>query len=120
MMKIFKHCMVCVVAVAIFFSQVLGANADSLNGRFQNAGFISVMTQENRVIKAVDMIISQFGGQGAEKNVQKVAGLMGMEAAIFGLIAYLVYFFTRKPPSPGRTTGGRTFDALAHSAWAFN
>ncbi|WP_375663661.1 hypothetical protein [Bartonella sp. CL63NXGY] len=119
-MKIFKHCIVCFVAVAIFFSQVLGANADSLNDRFQNAGFISVMTQENRVIKAVDMIISQFGGQGAEKDVQKVAGLMGMEAAIFGLVAYLVYFFTRKPPSPNRETGGRAFDAFAYSAWALN
>ncbi len=120
MMKIFKHCIVCFVAVAIFFSQILRANADSLNGRFQNAGFISVMTQENRIIKAVDMIISQFGGQGAEKNVQKVAGLMGLETAIFGLIAYLVYFFTRKPPSPNRETGGRTFDAFAHSSWALN
>ncbi|WP_375619916.1 MULTISPECIES: hypothetical protein [unclassified Bartonella] len=119
-MKIFKHCIVCVVAFAIFFSQVLGANAGSLNGRFQNAGFISVMTQENRVIKAVDMIISQFGGQGAGKNVQKVAGLMGIETAIFALIAYFVYFFTRKPPSPSRETGGRAFDALAYSAWALN
>ncbi len=120
MMKIFKHCVLCVVAVAIFFSQILGANADSLNGRFQNAGFISVMTHENRVIKAVDMIISQFGGQGAEKNVQKVAILMGIETLIFGLVAYLVYFFTRTPSSPERTTGGRMFDALAHSAWALN
>ncbi|WP_330168829.1 hypothetical protein [Bartonella grahamii] len=119
-MKIFKHCMLCVVAVAIFFSQVLGANANSLNGRFQNAGFISVMTQENRVIKAVNMIISQFGEQGAEKNVQKVVALMGAEALIFGLVAYLVYFFTRTPPGPKRTTGGKVFDALAHSAWALN
>ncbi|WP_273717710.1 MULTISPECIES: hypothetical protein [Bartonella] len=119
-MKIFNHCIVYVVAMAIFFSQVFCANADSLNGRFQNTGFISVMTQENGVTKAVNMIISQFGGQGAEKNVHKVAALMGMEAAIFGLIAYLVYFFTRKPPSPRRATGGRTFDAVTHSAWALN
>ncbi|WP_375694200.1 hypothetical protein [Bartonella sp. AD24XZML] len=117
-MKIFKHCIVCFVAVAIFFSQILRANADSLNGRFQNAGFISVMTQENRVIKAVDMVISQFEGQGGEKNVQKVAGLMGMEAAIFGFIAYLVYFFTRKPPDPRRSAGERAFDAFVYSAWA--
>ncbi|WP_375616294.1 hypothetical protein [Bartonella sp. AP58NXGY] len=118
MMKIFKHCIVCFVAVAIFFSQILRANADSLNGRFQNAGFISVMTQENRVIKAVDMIISQFGGQGAEKNVQKVAGLIGFETAIFGFIAYLIYFFTRKPPDPSSSVGERAFTAFAYSAWA--
>nr|WP_275046227.1 hypothetical protein [Bartonella sp. MM73XJBT.G] len=106
--------------MAIFFLQVLGANADSLNDRFQNTGFISVMTQENGVTKAVNMIMSQFGGQGAEENVQKVVALMGLETAFFGLIAYLVYFFTRKPPSPNRATGGRTFDAVAHSAWALN
>ncbi|WP_083868445.1 hypothetical protein, partial [Bartonella queenslandensis] len=114
------HCILYVVAIAIFFSQVLGANADSLNGRLQNTGFVSVMTQENGVTKAVNMIINQLGGQSAEKNVQKVAALMGMEAAIFGLIAYLVYFFSRKPPSPKRATGGRTFDAVTHSAWALN
>ncbi|CAK01827.1 hypothetical protein [Bartonella tribocorum] len=119
-MKIFKHCIVCLVATAIFFSQVLGANANSLNGRFQNDDFISGMTQENGVTKAVNMIINQLGGQSDEKNVQKVAALMGMEAAIFGLIAYLVYFFSRKPPSPKRSSGGRIFDALAYSAWAFN
>lgn len=119
MMKIFKHCILYVVAIALFFSQVLGANADSLNGRFQNTGFISVMAQENGVTKAVNMIISQFGGQGAEKNVHKVAALMGMETAIFGLIAYLVYFFTRESPSPTREIGGRIFDAFASSVWAF-
>lgn len=120
MMKIFKHCILYVVAMAIFFSQVFGANADSLNNRFQNIGFISVMTQENGVNKAVNMIMNQFGGKRADKNVQKVAALMGMEAAIFGLIAYLVYFFTRKPPSPNRATGGRIFDAFAYSSWALN
>lgn len=120
MMKIFKHCILYVVAMAIFFSQVLGANADSLNDRFQNTGFISVMTQENGVTKAINMIMNQFGGQGAEKNIQKVVALMGMEAALFGLIAYFVYFFTRKPPSANRATGGRAFDAIAHSAWALN
>lgn len=120
MMKIFKHCILYVVAMAIFFSQVLGANADSLNDRFQNTGFISVMTQENGVTKAINMIMNQFGGQGAEKNIQKVVALMGMEAALFGLIAYFVYFFTRNPPSSNRATGGRTFDAVAHSAWALN
>ncbi|PIT69356.1 hypothetical protein [Bartonella tribocorum] len=119
-MKIFRHCVLYVVAIALFFSQVLGAHADSLNGRFQDAGFISAMTQENGVTKAVNMIIGQFGGQGTEKNIHKVAALMGMEAAIFGLVAYLVYFFTRKPPSPNRETGGRIFDAFAHSAWTLN
>ncbi|WP_375703453.1 hypothetical protein [Bartonella sp. AD13SXNS] len=117
-MKIFKQCILCVVAVAIFFSQVLGANADSLNGRFQNAGFISIMSQENRVIRAVDMVISQFGGQSRKKDVQKVAGLIGFETAIFGFIAYLVYFFTRKPPDPSSSVGERAFTAFAYSAWA--
>ncbi|EJF86077.1 hypothetical protein [Bartonella rattimassiliensis] len=117
-MKIFKHCILCFVATAIFFSQVLKTNADSLNGRLQNDDFVSMMTQENGVTKAVNMIISQVGGQSAEKNVQKVAALMGFEAAIFGLIAYLVYFFTRKPPSAKRATGGRVFDAISYSAWA--
>ncbi len=120
MMKIFKHCILYVVAMAIFFSQVLGANADSFNDRFQNTGFISVMTQENGVTKAVNMIMNQFGGQDAEKNVQKVVALMGMEVAIFGLISYFVYFFTRKPPSSSRATGKRAFNAIAHSAWALN
>lgn len=119
MMKIFKHCIVYLVAVAIFFSQVLGANADSLNSRLQNDNFISMMTQENGVTKAVNMIINQLGGQSAEKNVQKVAALMGMEAAIFGLIAYLVYFFSRKPPSPARGMSGKVFDAINYSAWAW-
>ncbi|MBB4076658.1 hypothetical protein GGR08_000964 [Bartonella fuyuanensis] len=119
-MKIFKNCILCFVIVGILFSHVLKANADSLNNRFQNAGFISVMTQENRVFKAVNLIINRFKGQNTEKNIQKVAGLMGAEALIFGLVAYLVYFFTRKPPSSSRATGGRTFDAFTHSAWAFN
>lgn len=120
MMKIFKHCIVCLVATAIFFSQVLGANANSLNGRLQNDDFIPTITQENGVTKAVNMIINRLGGESAEQNVQKVAALMGMEAAIFGLVAYLVYFFSRKPPSPTRGIGGKIFDALTYSAWAFN
>ncbi|WP_212112303.1 hypothetical protein [Bartonella queenslandensis] len=118
-MKICKHCIVYLVAVAIFFSQVLGANADSLNGKLQNDDFNPVATQENGVTKAVNMIINQFEGQSAEKNVQKVAALMGMEAAIFGLIAYLVYFFSRKPPSPSRGMSGKIFDAINYSAWAW-
>ncbi|WP_375666469.1 hypothetical protein [Bartonella sp. TT121SHDZB] len=117
-MEIFKNCMLCVVAVVIFFSQVLRVNADSLNDRFQNAGFTSIMSQENRVIKAVDMIINQFGRPSTEKNVHKVAALMGMETAIFGFIAYLVYFFTRQPPDPGKSVGERTFTAFARSVWA--
>ncbi|WP_375674680.1 hypothetical protein [Bartonella sp. CL100XZDX] len=119
-MRIFKHCISCVVAVAIFFSQVLGANADSLNGRFQNADFISVMKKENRVIKTVKAIISQFSEQSREKDVQKVAGLIGMEPAIFGLIAFLVYFFTRKPPDPRKSAGEKAFTAFTRSAWALN
>ncbi|WP_254474228.1 hypothetical protein [Bartonella sp. B1098] len=46
MMKIFKNCILCIVEVAIFFSQVLGENAHFVNGGFQNAGFISAMKQE--------------------------------------------------------------------------
>ncbi|WP_273758282.1 hypothetical protein [Bartonella sp. AU55XJBT] len=61
-----------------------------MNGGFQNTGFISAMKQENGVIKTINAIMSQFVGQSVEKNVQKVAGLMGMEAATFGLIAYFV------------------------------
>ncbi|WP_175869426.1 hypothetical protein [Bartonella gabonensis] len=119
-MKIFKHCILYIIAIAIFFSQVFCVNANSLNGGFQNTGFISVMTQENGVTKAVNMIMSQFGEQSAEKNVQKVVALLGMETAFFGLIAYFVYFFTRNPPSAKRGTSGKTFDAMAHSAWALN
>ncbi|WP_212112302.1 hypothetical protein [Bartonella queenslandensis] len=119
-MKIFKHCISCVVAVAIFFSQILGANADSLNGRFQNDDFISVMKEENGVIKTVKAIISQISGQSGERDVQKVAGLIGMEAAIFGLIAYLAYFFSRKPPTHHQKPGERAFTAFARSAWALN
>ncbi|WP_246464860.1 hypothetical protein [Bartonella phoceensis] len=118
MMKIFSHFIVCVVAVAILFSQILGANADSLNSRFQNTGSIFEMRQENGAAETVNTIISRFAGQSIEKDVQKVVGLIGMEAAIFGLVAYLVYFFTRRPPSAQRATGGRVFDALTYSIWA--
>ncbi|CAK01828.1 hypothetical protein [Bartonella tribocorum] len=117
-MKIFKHCISCVVAVAIFFSQVLGASADTLNGRFQNTGFISVMKQENGVIKTVKDIIRQFSGQSSEKGVQKVAGLIGAEVAIFGLLAYLFYFFSAPALPPHQKPGQRAFTAFARSAWA--
>ncbi|PIT68619.1 hypothetical protein CEV08_07655 [Bartonella tribocorum] len=80
--------------MAIFFSQVLGVNAGSLNSKFQDTGLISVMTQENGVIKAADMVIRQFGAQGAEKNIQRVVGLIGMESALLGGVGFIIFAIT--------------------------
>ncbi len=61
--------------------------------------------------------MSQFVGQSVEKNVQKVAGLMGMEAEIFGLVAYFIYLFTREPHH--QTPGQRAFTSYARSTWGY-
>ncbi|WP_208442222.1 hypothetical protein [Bartonella raoultii] len=119
-MKIFKNCILCIVAVAIFFSQVLGANAHSVNSEFKDSSFISGMTQENKVIKTIKEIVSQFSGQSVENNVQKVALLMGMEVAILGLAAYLAYFFSAPALPAYKKPGQREFTAFARSAWALN
>nr|WP_317994072.1 hypothetical protein [Bartonella gliris] len=118
-MKIFKHCVVYFVTIALFFSQVLGANAHSLNKSSQDSDFISIMEQDNKITRVINMISSYISEQKTEKNVKKVAALFGFEAAIFGLIAYFVYFFTRRTDSR-RTSNQRAFDAFAHSAWALN
>ncbi|WP_254493634.1 hypothetical protein [Bartonella sp. B1099] len=77
------------------------------------------MKQENGVIKTINAVMSQFVGQSVEKNVQKVANLIGMEAAIFGLVAYFIYLFTREPLTHHQTPGQRVFTSYARSTWGY-
>ncbi|WP_455465899.1 hypothetical protein [Bartonella sp. B39] len=126
-MKIFQKIALYIVTIAFFFSQILEANAYYLSNHSQNSNFtsISIMSEEKKVVKAINMVMdyisTQRTKQGTEQDVKE--GVIKVEfsailiPALWGLIAYFAYFFSRKP-DPSRKLSQRTFDAFMHSAWA--
>ncbi|WP_375648805.1 MULTISPECIES: hypothetical protein [unclassified Bartonella] len=119
-MKIFQKIALYIVTIAFFFSQVLEANAYYLNSHSQDSSFASTVSKENKVVKAIDMVMDHISTQSTEqdfkKGVVKVGIMMGLAPALWGLIAYFSWLFSKKRP-PYRTPSERAFDAFADSAW---
>lgn len=117
-MKIFQKIALYIVTIAFLFSQVLEANAYYLNSHAQGSSFASTVSKENKVVKAIDMdhISTQSTEQDFKKGVVKVGIMMGLAPAVWGLIAYFAWLFSKKP-DPYRTSGERAFDAFVDSAW---
>ncbi|OPB35130.1 hypothetical protein [Bartonella taylorii] len=116
-MKIFQKIALYIVTIAFFFSQVLEANAYYLNSHSQGSSFASTVSKENKVVNMVmDHISTQSTEQDFKKGVVKVGIMMGLAPALWGLIAYFTWLFSKKRP-PYRTPGQKAFDAFADSAW---
>ncbi|WP_375650487.1 hypothetical protein [Bartonella sp. OT172YNZD] len=119
-MKIFQKIALYIVTIAFFFSQVLEANAYYLNSHSQDSSFASTVSKENKVVKALDMVMDHISTQSTEqdfkKGVVKVGFMMGLAPALWGLIAYFSWLFSKKRP-PYRTPGEKAFDAFAGNAW---
>ncbi|WP_375619942.1 MULTISPECIES: hypothetical protein [unclassified Bartonella] len=119
-MKIFQKIALYIVTIAFFFSQILEANAYYLNSHSQDSSFSSTVSKENKFFKAIDMVMDHISTQSTEQDVKegviKVGMSMGFAAALWGLIAYFSWLFSKKRP-PYRTPGQKAFDALADSAW---
>ncbi|WP_375641689.1 MULTISPECIES: hypothetical protein [unclassified Bartonella] len=121
-MKIFQKIALYIVTIAFFFSQVLEANAYYLNSHSQGSSFASTVSKENKAVKAIDMIMdyisTQSTEQGVKKGIIKVGIFMGLAPAVWGLIAYFSYLFSKKP-TPSRTPSEKAFHAFVDSAWMF-
>ncbi|WP_375628782.1 hypothetical protein [Bartonella sp. TT67HLJMS] len=119
-MKIFQKIALYIVTIAFFFSQVLEANAYYLNSHSQGSSVASTVSKENKVVKAIDMVMNHISTQSTEqdlkKGVVKVGIMMGLAPALWGLIAYFSWLFSKKR-APYRTPGQKAFDAFADSAW---
>ncbi|ACS51898.1 hypothetical protein [Bartonella grahamii] len=119
-MKIFQKIALYIVTIAFFFSQILEANAYYLNSHSQGSSFASTVSKENKVVKAIDMVMDHISTQSTEQDVKKgvvkVGVMMGLAPALWGLIAYFSWLFSKKR-DPYRIPGERTFNAFADSAW---
>ncbi|PIT68617.1 hypothetical protein CEV08_07645 [Bartonella tribocorum] len=92
-MKIFKHCVLYIIAMAIFFSQVLGVNAGSLSSKLQDTGFISVVTQENGGTEAANVVVSSQGTEGTQEEGTQEEGTQGEGTQGGGFWEWLSAFF---------------------------
>ncbi|WP_208439510.1 hypothetical protein [Bartonella grahamii] len=119
-MKIFQKIALYIVTIAFFFSQILEANAYYLNSHSQGSSFASTVSKENKVVKAIDMVMDHISTQSTEQDVKKgvvkVGVMMGLAPALWGLIAYFSWLFSKKR-DPYHIPGERTFNAFADSAW---